>query len=393
MSTGVWKKILKFKYPLITTVVLITILFAYQNCVSIGDGKGKTDGGGGSAAPVTINPEYKYDGEYANEYIDAQTDDKYLLKMKLDKGYVVSSITIFPDGNTATGYYTQNVGTYTVKDGIYEFKYLSQTCNPVGQENSPITTGDSAQFIMLTDNVLGQSTKLYNKNNSVKYPHDIIIPGQNLVEDKQCGRLNNFETVVLTENSPTPTPTPTPTVSDGSSTPVSDSSSGTAFSYTTPSGNNPGTNGPVVGSTGFPVVDQVKSMIPCQSSQYGSNRINLFYKTAATPNSNTLSGQLQPGGIGGTPGNTYAGRNSSGDLLFAVQMNQGSTSIGYNVILSICPSPFFQSNTQYQQFSANGITVAANAGYQVGNLGSSSSLVVIPPNSTPRQIPLIFAPL
>ncbi|MEI8347209.1 MAG: hypothetical protein WCG27_07065 [Pseudomonadota bacterium] len=160
-----------------------------------------------------------------------------------------------------------------------------------------------------------------------------------------------------------------------------------------------GGGGPIIntggGSSGFPIVDQVKSMIACNSSsQYGSARIDLAYSSTSAINSTSLSGQLTPGGINGTPGNHYVGRNYAGDLLFAVQMTQGSGStVSYAIILSLCPSPLFQPTSSYQQFGANGITIAANPGYQVGNLGSQTQIVVTPPNSSARQIPLIFAPL
>ena len=249
-----------------------------------------------------------------------------------------------------------------LSNDTYEFDYDYETCTPDGQRSYQIA-GDSSQSVWITDKDKGVSVRLYNKDYFTKLPGNLISSINVLQEDRSCRYFNNVDRNEFTENTPI------------------------------------GPNGPIIStggsSTGFGIVDQVKSMIPCQSSnQYGNARIDLAYSATSTSSLTSISGQLQPGGIGGTPGNHYVGRNYSGDLLFAVQMTQGNGStVSYAIILSLCPSPLFQATSQFQQFSANGITIAANAGYQVGNLGSQTTIVVTTPNSNARSIPLIFAPL
>jgi hypothetical protein len=171
------------------------------------------------------------------------------------------------------------------------------------------------------------------------------------------------------------------------------------YNYTPYGGGNGGNQYNVPGGNFGGITDQVKNQVPCN---YQMGRLpDRVYSAPGSVSLTAINGNLQPQAVGGTPNQVYVGRNSWGDLLMAVQMTSGASTVGFNIVLSVCASPaLFRTDTQLMELNVPaGITITNSNGAAFGRLGAATKLHIQVPQINQYSQPLngwidmIFSPL
>lgn len=142
----------------------------------------------------------------------------------------------------------------------------------------------------------------------------------------------------------------------------------------------------------------ILNQVQCRTGNYNGfrigNRLQNVYTFSSSSGSNsggsqtTISGQFNPGGIGGSEvSRIYLGVGYYGDVMLVQKVVQGSQVIGYNVIVSYCSmtstngAPYISDSRQITQFQGT-ITLddEVSCGHGMVDFSSTVALSQTDPN-------------
>jgi hypothetical protein len=121
----------------------------------------------------------------------------------------------------------------------------------------------------------------------------------------------------------------------------------------------------------------------CTSGQRAPNRYFYSYNNSGL---NTISGSFVSGTIGGALTRRYFGINTLGDAIEIQKMTNGNTTVGYNIILSLCDTPINNTSLYLAHrdiISLQGTAIVGDSYSCVdGNVNYGSFMVQLAPYNT-----------